>query len=319
MTERNSTVALADIRAARSRLSGKVRLTPVIDAVPMRSPVIPDSRLMLKLDCLQPTGSFKVRGAVNTLLSMPQDQVARGLITASGGNHGLAIAYAARMGGTRAIIYLPASAPKDKAEKLKAWGAEVVIEGAVFDEAALAATARAQAEGMTFVHPFAPPSVIAGQGTVGLEIVEQIPDVDTVLVAIGGGGLIAGLATAIKAVRPNVRIVGIEPEGAPTHHASRAAGRMVTLDAITTVAGTLAPRRTEALNFELVSAHVDELVLVSDDAMREAARWLWFECGLSAELSGAAGIAALMSGAVTVRPGSTVCALVCGAGTDGMS
>src|SRR3546814_16673367 len=135
---------------------------------------------------------------------------------------------------------------------------------------------------MTFVPPFSPPAVIAGQGTVGLEIVEQVPDVDTLLVAIGGGGLIAGVATAIKALRPGVRIVGIAPEGAPTHHASRAAGPMVPLDAITTVAGTLAPRRTQAINFELVSAHVHDIVLVSDHALRDAARSLWFECGRAA-------------------------------------
>ncbi len=318
MDGRVETVSLADIRSAAARIAGKVRRTPVLEVGPMRTPVIPESRLVLKLDCLQPTGSFKVRGGVNTLLSLPEERVRRGLITASGGNHGLAVAYAARIGGTRAVVYLPTSAPADKAEKLKTWGAEVVIEGAVFDEAAVAALARAEAEGLTFVHPFAPPSVIAGQGTLGLEIVEQIPDVDTVLVAIGGGGLIAGVATALKALRPKVRIVGIEPVGAPTHHASRAAGRPVTLEAITTVAGTLAPRRTEQINYDLVSAHVDDLVLVSDEAMREAARWLWFECGLAAELSGAAGIAALATGAVAVRPGSTVCALVCGAGTDGM-
>jgi threonine dehydratase len=319
MTGSENGVGLADILAAAARIDGRVRRTPVLDVAPVRTPPAPGARLVLKLDCLQPTGSFKVRGAVNTLLSLPEERVRRGLITASGGNHGLAVAYAASIGGTRAVVYLPTSAPADKAAKLRAWGAEVVVEGAVFDEAAVAATARAAAEGMTFVHPFAPPSVIAGQGTLGLEIVEQIPDVDTVLVAIGGGGLIAGVATALKALRPGVRVIGIEPEGAPTHHASRAAGRLVTLDAITTVAGTLAPRRTEALNFALVSAHVDELVLVSDDAMRAAARWLWFECGLASELSGAAGVAALMAGAVTVRPGSTVCALVCGAGTDGLT
>jgi len=317
-TGQAGTVTLADIQAARRRIAGKVRVSPVLEVGPARTPVIPDSRLILKLDCLQPTGSFKVRGAMNAMLSLSTEQVTRGLITASGGNHGLAVAYAARMGDTRAIVYLPTSAPPAKAEKLRAWGAEVVVEGAVFDEAAVAATARAEAEGMTFLHPFSAPAVVAGQGTMGLEIVEQIPDVDTVLVAIGGGGLIAGVATAIKALRPGVRVVGIEPEGAPTHHASRAAGKMVMLDAITTAAGTLAPRRTEALNFDLVSAHVDDLVLVSDQAMVEAARWLWFECGLAAELSGAAAVAALMTGAVPVRPGSTVCALVCGAGTDGL-
>lgn len=312
-------VTIEDIRAAARRIAGRVRHTPVLAAAPMRDDPAPGARLALKLDCLQPTGSFKVRGAVNTLASLTPEQVERGLITASGGNHGLAVAYAAAMGGTRALVYLPSSAPVSKAEKLRDWGAEVVIQGAVFDEAARAATAEAETSGMTFVHPFAPPAVIAGQGTLGLEILEQCPELDTVLVAIGGGGLIAGVATAIKALKPAARVVGVEPRGAPTHHASRAAGELVTLERIDTKAGTLAPRRSEPLNFDLISRHVDELVLVSDHAMAEAARWLWFECGIAAELSGAAAIAALQTRAVLARPGETVCAIICGAGTDGLS
>lgn len=311
-------VDLAAVQAAAERIEGAVRHTPVLEVGPMHRPICPDARLMLKLDCLQPTGSFKVRGGVNTLRSLPEDAVRRGLITASGGNHGLAVAYAAHIGGTKAVVYLPTSAPRAKAEGLRNWGAEVVIEGDVFDDAAIAAKARAEAEGMTFVHPFAPETVIAGQGTLGLEVLDQIPEMDTVIVAIGGGGLIAGVATVVKALKPSVRVIGVEPVGAPTHHASRAAGELVTLDAIATAAGTLAPRRTEPINFELVSAHVDDLVLVDDGAMREAARWLWAECGIAAEMSGAAGLAALMTGAVTAQPGETVCAIVCGAGTDGM-
>lgn len=313
------TVTLETIKAAAARIKGKVRLTPVMRPAPMRTDLAPGADLVFKLDCLQPTGSFKVRGAVNTLLSLSPEQIERGLITASGGNHGLAVAYAAAIGGTRARVYLPSSAPVSKAESLRAWGAEVVIEGSVFDEAAKAAIADSQTSGMTFVHPFAPPSVVAGQGTLGLEIADQIPDVDTVLVAIGGGGLIAGVATALKALKPGIRVVGIEPRGAPTHHASRAAGELVTLDRIDTKAGTLAPRRSEPLNFDLISRHVDELVLVSDGAMEEAARWLWFECGIAAELSGAAALAALQTRAVSIRPGETICAIICGAGTDGIS
>lgn len=313
------TVTLGDIEAARERIAGRVRVTPVMDASPMREDPLPGGRLVLKLDCLQPTGSFKVRGSTNTLLSLPEDQVARGLITASGGNHGLAVAYAAAMGGVPALVYLPTSAPKEKAEKLRTWGAEVVIEGAVFDDAAKAAIARAEQDGMTFVHPFAPETVIAGQGTLGLEILDQIPDVDTVLVAIGGGGLISGVSTAIKAKRPDVRVIGIEPEGAPTHYESRRAGGLITLGAIETRAGTLAPRRTEAINFDLVSRHVDDIVLVSDADMERAARWLWFEFGIAAELSGAASIAALQAGKLATRPGEKVCAIICGAGTDGLT
>jgi len=310
-------VTLEDIRAAARRIAGKVRVTPVMDAAPLRDHPCPDAKLILKLDSLQPTGSFKVRGAVNTLLSLEPDRLAKGLITASGGNHGLAVAYAAAIGGVPAKVYLPSSAPPLKAEKLRAWGADVVIEGAVFDDAAEAAIAEAERTGMTFVHPFSPPSVVAGQGTLGLEILEQIPDAGTVLVAIGGGGLAAGVATAIKTVKPDVRVIGIEPEGAPTHFASRRAGALVTLDAIDTRAGTLAPRRTAALNFDLISAHVDDLILVSDADMVDAARWLWFECGLSTELAGAASIAALRAGKVAARPGETVCAIICGVGTDG--
>lgn len=310
-------ITLDTIRTARDRIAGHVRHTPVLEPLGLLNPIT-DARLVLKLDFLQPTGSFKVRGAVNTLKSLSEEQLSRRLITASGGNHGLAVAYAAWMGGSKAVVYLPTSAPSAKAEGLRRWGAEVVIEGTVFDEAAVAARARAEAEGLTFVHPFAPESVINGQGTLGLELIDQIPDVDTVIVAIGGGGLISGVATAIKALRPATRVIGVEPVGAPTHYESRKAGGLVTLDAITTTAGTLAPRRSEQINFDLISAHVDDIVLVDDDAMRAAARWLWAECGIGAELSGAAGIAALQCGAVSAAAGETVCAIVCGAGTDGI-
>lgn len=311
------TVTLDTIRAAQARIAGHVRHTPMLEPVGLLSPVT-EGRLALKLDFLQPTGSFKVRGAVNTLKSLSAEQVSRGLITASGGNHGLAVAYAAWMGGIKALVYLPSSAPSSKADALRRWGAEVVIEGSVFDEAAVAAMARAEAEGMTWVHPFAPESVINGQGTLGLEILEQVPDVDTVVVAIGGGGLISGVATAIKAERPGVRVIGVEPVGAPTHFESRKAGGLVTLEAIATAAGTLAPRRSEQVNYDLITAHVDDIVLVDDDAMYGAARWLWTECAIGAELAGAAGVAALQSGAVRAVKGETVCTIVCGAGTDGM-
>ncbi len=309
-------VDLKTIRETRALIEGRVRLTPMLEVIGALNPVT-DACLMLKLDSLQPTGSFKVRGAVNTLLSLDPDSVARGLITASGGNHGLAVAYAARIGGSRAVVYLPTSAPADKVENLKRWGAEVVVEGAVFDEAAAAARKRAETDGLTFVHPFAPETVIAGQGTLGLEVIDQIPDVDTVIIAIGGGGLISGAATAIKALRPGTRVVGVEPVGAPTHFESRKAGELVTLDAITTAAGSLAPKRSEQINLDLISAHVDDIVLIDDEAMRAAARWLWQECGVGTELAGAASLAALQAGAVRAETGETVCAVICGAGSDG--
>jgi threonine dehydratase len=189
----------------------------------------------------------------------------------------------------------------------------------VWDEANEAALAAAAAEGLTYLHPFADPAVIAGQGTVGLEILEAAPDTGLLLVAIGGGGLISGIATAAKALKPRIRVVGVEPVGAPTLKQSLNAGRLVTLPAIETEAGTLAPRRSAEINLEIIARHVDEIVLVSDEEMRAAARWLWFELGIAAELSGAAALAALMTGRVGTAPDMPVTALVCGAGTDGLS
>ncbi len=311
-------VGLADIKAAARRIAGRVRRTPLIDAAPLKDDPAPGA-LRLKLECLQVTGSFKPRGATNKLLSLNDGQVRRGIITASGGNHGLAVAYAARQAATRAVIYLPASTPPAKAAKLAAWGAEVRTEGAVWDEANEAALAAAAQEGLTYLHPFADPAVIAGQGTVGLEILEDAPETGLLLVAIGGGGLISGIATAVKALKPGIRVVGVEPAGAPTLKESLAAGQLVTLSAIETEAGTLAPRRSAEINLEIIARHVDEIVLVSDEEMRAAARWLWFELGIAAELSGAAALAALMTGRVETAPDAPATALVCGAGTDGLS
>jgi threonine dehydratase len=311
-------VRLADIEAAAARITGRVRRTPLIDAAPLKD-APGHGKLALKLECLQVTGSFKPRGATNKLLGLETAQVRRGIITASGGNHGLAVAYAARQAATRAVIYLPASTPRAKADKLAAWGAEVRSAGAVWDEANEAALAAAAREGLTYLHPFADPAVIAGQGTVGLEILEQAPETDLLLVAIGGGGLIAGIATAAKALKPGLRVVGVEPLGAPTLKESLAAGRLVTLPGIETEAGTLAPRRSAEINLAIIARQVDEIVLVSDEEMRAAARWLWFELGVAAELSGAAALAALTAGRVKPRPGTAVTALVCGAGTDGLS
>jgi threonine dehydratase len=189
----------------------------------------------------------------------------------------------------------------------------------VWDEANVTALAHAERTGAAYFHPFADPLIVAGQGTVGLEVLEQSPAIDTVLVAIGGGGLIAGLATAVKALRPSVRIVGIEPVGAPTLHASLQAGRVVTLDRVTTRVPTMAARRTDERIFEVVRQHVEGVILVTDEEMKEAAQWLWFELGIAADLSGAASIAALMTGKFRAGADAHVCALICGAGPDGIA
>jgi len=311
------TPTLDDVRAAAHRIAGRVRRTPVLRARPLRDWPY-DAELTLKLENLQAIGSFKARGATNKLLTLEPAAVARGLVTASGGNHGLGVAYAAWQAKAPARIYLPTSTPESKAEKLRAWGAEVIVQGAVWDEANEAALAAAERDGLCYVHPFADPAVIAGQGTTALELLEDAPELDAIVVAIGGGGLIAGVALAAKALKPAIRIVGVEPVGAPTLKESVAAGRLVTLERISTVAGTLAPRRSAELNLALIRRHVDEIVLVTDDDMRKAARWLWFECGIAAELSGAAAVAALLAGAWRPPVRASVGALVCGAGADGL-
>lgn len=321
MSDERPHIDLSAIRSAARRIARHVRRTPLVPGQPVKAPVAAEGwsgRLSLKLECHQITGSFKARGAVHKLLTLEPAQVARGLVTASGGNHGLGVAYAGWLSATPASIFLPRNTPAAKAAKLEQWGARVVFHGDVWDDANAAAVEAAARDGLTYVHPFADPAIIAGQGTAALEVLEDAPDVDVLVVAIGGGGLISGTALAAKGLRPGARVIGVEPVGAATLTRSLEAGELVTLDAIETRATTLAPRRSERLTFDLIRELVDEIVLVDDEAMRAAARWLWFEHGVAAELSGAAAVAALQTGQVALHGDEHVCALVCGAGQDGL-
>ncbi len=311
-------VSLDDIEAAAERIAGRVRRTPCLRSRFTLNP-LHDGPLLLKLECLQVTGSFKARGANNAVLGLDSAALGRGIITASGGNHGIAVAYAGHASGARTVIYLSENVPAAKAERLRAWGAEVVIEGALWDDANEAAMARAWRDGLSYIHPFADPAVIAGQGTVGREMLKQSPGIDVLVVAIGGGGLISGVATAAKAMVPDIRVIGVEPVGAPTLSTALAAGVVTTLETVETDAVTLAPRRSAEINLDIVRSKVDEIVLVTDDEMRAAARWLWFEAGIAAELSGAAALAAVQTGRIAADPEATIAAIVCGAGTDGIA
>lgn len=306
------------IRAAAERMHGYVRRTPLLAVAPIRERPELVRGLRLKLEALQVTGSFKARGAINAVFALPPRRLRRGIVTASGGNHGLAVAYAGWATEAPATIFLPRSVAADKIARLDAWGARVVMSGEVWDDSNRAALQHAEAEGLAYIHPFADPEVIAGQGTIALEILEEAPDLDTLLVAIGGGGLISGIAIAAKALKPSIRIIGVEPVGAPTLHDSLVAGRLVELTHLDTAAVTLAPRRSEPANFAIVRQAVERIVLVEDTEMRSAARWLWHEIGVAAELSGAAAVAALLSGRYQAMAGEQICALVCGAGTDGI-
>jgi threonine dehydratase len=311
-------ITLDDVRAAAARISPFVRRTPSMPALPAHAPLAGAVAVTLKLECLQVSGSFKARGAFSRLTALAPAARAGGLVTASGGNHGIAIAYAARAAGLSATVVVPSGVHPDKAARIRSYGARLIVEGAVWDEANARALAIAAETGAAYVHPFADPAVAAGQGTVALEMLADNPDLDTLLVAIGGGGLIAGIATAAKGLRPDIRIVGVEPTGAPTLHASLAAGEVVTLPAVTTKVPTLAAKRTEEANFALIRRHVGQVVLVEDEDLAHASRRLWAEYGLAADLSGAAAAAALLSGAYRPEAGERVGVIVCGAGADGV-
>ncbi|MET2832568.1 threonine ammonia-lyase [Mesorhizobium shangrilense] len=309
-------IALEDIRAAAARIEGNIRRTPMIDASNLKTPLAGGVDLMLKLELLQVTGSFKARGATNRLLSLDRVELGGGIVTASGGNHGIATARAGFMAGVPTTVFLPTNASPAKIEKLQAWGATTRIVGSAWHESNEAAQAFVRETGAVYFHPFADPAVVAGQGSVGLEILDQMPDVTTVLVAMGGGGLVSGVATAIKALAPHVRVVGIEATGSPVLLRALEAGRNVALDRVTTSVATMACAKTDDRIFDIVRDKVDEIVLVDDDEMLRAAKSLWFEMGLAADLSGAAAIAALAEGRVRVKKGERVCAIVCGAGPD---
>lgn len=313
------TPGIYQIRAAAARIRDLVRRTPLLPAAPSKE--LPEAArgLLLKLEALQVTGSFKPRGALNALLALSPDRLQRGIVTASGGNHGLAVAYAGWAARVPATIFLPRSVAPEKLAKIAGWGARVVVAGEAWDDSNRAALEHASAEGCAYIHPFADPNVIAGQGTIALEILADAPDLDTLIVAVGGGGLISGVAVAAKALKPDIRVIGVEPTGAPTLHQSLAAGQLVELTTLDTAAVTLAPRRSEWLNLAIIRETVERVALVEDAEMRAAARWLWNELGVAAELSGAAAVAALLAGHYRPAEGERVCAIVCGTGTDGIS
>jgi threonine dehydratase len=310
-------IDLAAIEAARERIAPHIRRTPVMALTQAKDPPPVSADVILKLECLQVTGSFKARGAMNRLLGSPAQEVAAGIVTASGGNHGLAVARTAFAARTKATIFLPSNVSPAKLAKMKAWGADTRIVGDAWDDANAAALAFAGETGAAYFHPFADPLVVAGQGTLGLEIIEDMPDIDTILVAIGGGGLIAGLGTAFHAMRPDIRVIGVEPTGSPTLKASLDAGRRVRLPSISTKVPTMACRETDERIFEIVRQTVSDVLLVTDEAMEEASRRLWFETGVAADLSGAASLAALIVHREALGSSRRICVLVCGAGPEG--
>jgi threonine dehydratase len=300
-------LTLDDVRAARVRITPHVRLTPVVRFA---------DNVWLKLETLQHSGSFKARGACNRIFAATSEELAAGVVTASGGNHALGVAYAAERRQVAATIFLPEKAPQSTGERLERMGARVLRHGRDWDDAWARAVEHVGEHGGLLVHPFEDAEVIAGQGTIGLELVEQLGQVDVAVIAVGGGGLIGGIALALKALLPAVRVVGVEPTGATAMKQSLEAQRLVTLDRVDTIAGTLAPRAVGPHTLALAARHVDEMVLVSDDEMRAGMRLLWDELRVLVEPSGAAALAAVHQGRIAVA-GKRVAVVVCGANLDG--
>ncbi|HEX6213220.1 MAG TPA: threonine/serine dehydratase [Vicinamibacterales bacterium] len=279
-------VTVDEIRAARERIRPAARLTPIIEA----------GGLWLKAESLQPMGAFKIRGAYNMISQLSQEQLDRGVITYSSGNHGQAVALAAQQLGARAVIVMPTTAPAVKIDGCKSYGAEVIMAGTTSLDRQARAEQEARERGLTIVPPFDHRQIIIGQGTCGLEILEQVPDVGTVFVPAGGGGLASGTAAAIKQIKPSVRIVAVEPLGAPKMTKSLEAGQPTTLPSSKSIADGLMNLRPGDLTFAHIQKFVDEVVTVGEDDIAKTVGWLFRNARLVAEPSGAVTTAAARLG-----------------------
>lgn len=297
------------IAATERLIRPHIRHTPVI-RVDARDLGIAGGPLVLKLEFLQHTGSFKPRGAFTNLLT--RKAPAAGVIAASGGNHGVAVAYAAMRLGIQATIFVPTVASPAKLARIRSYGAELVVGGERYDEALTASEDFAARTGALQIHAYDQPETLLGQGTVGFEIEADAPDIDTLLVAVGGGGLIGGIAAWYEG---RIRVVAVEPELAPTLHDALAAGKPVDAPAGGIAADSLAPRQVGQLMFVIAQRFVERAVLVSDDAIRDAQRQLWDVLRIAAEPGGAAAFAALISGRYQPAPDERVAVLLCGANT----
>src|SRR3984957_13685432 len=311
----NLTISLADVQAARERLRGAIYYSPCPHSQMLSA--LTGQQVYLKLENLQMTGSFKERGALNRIATLTPEQAARGVVAASAGNHAQGVAYHATARGIRALIVMPLATPLVKVTATRGFGAEVVLHGANYDEACEEATRLCKAQGMTFIHPFDDASVMAGQGTIGLELLEQVPQLEAVVVPIGGGGLIGGIACAIKESRPDIRIVGVQTSRLPSMVAARAEGHPVTVEPSTTIADGIAVRRAGDVTYPVVARYVDEIVTVDEDEIASAILVLLEREKTLAEGAGATALAALLQKKTTVIPaGAKTAVLVCGGNID---
>ncbi len=308
------TVSIADIQSARLRIAGAVLVSPCPESIPLGEVV--GCRVFCKLENLQRTGSFKERGARNALALLGPEQRKRGVIAASAGNHALGLAYHGKLLGIPVTVAMPKSAPLIKISTCRRLGANVELAGSSFAEAMAHARALAEREGFTYIHGYDDPAIIAGQGTLGLEVLEQVPDVDAFVVPVGGGGLLAGIAQAVKTLRPDVLIIGVEPRGAAKLAPACERGEPVTIQCQPTLADGLAVPDIGGNALPLLQAHLDKLVTVSEDEIALAILRIVELEKMIVEGSGATGLAALLGGHLPELAGKRVVLPFCGGNID---
>ncbi len=307
-------VTLQDVQEARARIQDQIYLSPCARSETLSR--LSGTQAWLKLDNLQMTGAYKERGALAKLLTLSREERERGLIAASAGNHAQAVAYHAGRLGVKATILMPEATAIMKVANTRSHGARVVLHGSNYDEAYAEARRLEREEGLTFIHPFDDPMVIAGQGTMGLEILEQVPDLDAVVVPIGGGGLISGIGAAVKGLAPKVRVIGVQTEVLPCMLAALEQGRVVTLEAASTLADGIAVKRAGDLTFEHVKKLVDEVVTVSEEEIASAILYLLEREKTVVEGAGAVSVAALVNHKIRGVEGKRVCAVISGGNID---
>ncbi|MBW2647782.1 MAG: threonine ammonia-lyase [Deltaproteobacteria bacterium] len=312
-TELQLPVTLSDVERAQDVLKRVAFHTPLVEEEALSR--ICDARVFLKLESLQHTGSFKVRGAFNKIAGLSDAERAKGVITASAGNHAQGVALAASAYNIPAIIVMPEGVPKTKLQATKAYGAQVVLYGEVFDESLAKALEIQQETGAIFVHPFDDPMTIAGQGTIGLEILDDLPDADVILVPVGGGGLISGITVAVKGIRPSTLIIGVEPENAPSMAEALKRDRPTTVQVIPTIAEGTAVSKVGNITHAIVRKLVDKLITVSEEEIAEAMLLLLLKDKVLTEGAGALGAAALLSGKLDVK-GKKVVIVISGGNID---
>jgi threonine dehydratase len=306
--------SLTDIRDAANRVRERVIRTPLVYSPTFSA--MTGAEVYLKLECMQKGGSFKVRGGTNRILSRLQEIGSKGVIAASAGNHAQGVALAAHMAGVPATIIMPEWVSISKQEATRGYGASIVLSGSSLEESIAVAREMAGNEEMTFIHPYDDEAIIAGQGTVGLEILEDLPTVETVVVPVGGGGLIAGIAIAVAGIRPEARVIGVQSDACPSALEALLAGMPVMVDSDYTIADGIRVKKTGDLTFPIIRDLVSGIVTVSDEATMDAIFGLLERKKVIAEGAGAVGLAAVISGAIAVKPGERVAIVISGGNVD---